>query len=419
MRTIAAQYGIRHFELVHDMFTVDQKRVVAFCEAIRTSGEAFTWDCSARTDCVDEALLQEMAASGCRGLFFGIESGSKRMQRIIDKDLDPAKAEEMLRVSERLGIRTTASLIVGFPEEEWADVEDTLTIYMQSARCSQSHPQINLLAPLAGTPLATNHAETLVLDEYCSDMSHQGLSQAAEDLELIRTHPEIFPNFYMVPTPMLDRTTLFELREFLGMAVDHFRWLLCAIAQRTNLLQFHRDWRTWRQSLRGNQTPGELRRYYAEATSRRDFLRFVHEYDSLRCDPIVATLLRVEETLSSANTQAAEQQARTITGDVRLAGEVRVVALDHDLTHLTESIAAGAIAPAETSFYATREDENGVIRLNQITPFLANVLNLYRDARPMSIASLIRREFGFEETQDISGVLLQLTDSLRSERWVR
>ncbi len=401
------------------MFTVDRKRVVAFCEAFRASGEDFTWDCSAKTDCVDEALLDEMAASGCRGLFFGIESGSTRMQRIIDKDLDPAKAGEMLRVSERLGIRTTASLIIGFPEEEWADVEDTLTIYMQSARCSQSHPQINLLAPLAGTPLATIHAKNLVLDEYCSDMSHQGLSQAPEDLQLIRTHPEIFPNFYMVPTPMLDRTVLFELREFLGMAIDHFRWLLCAIAQRTNLLQFHRDWSSWRHSLREDTTPGDLRRYYAQSISRLDFLRFVNEYSSLRSDPIVATLLKVEETLGFAQTQSGDQQARTLAEEVRVAREVRVVALDYDLTHLTTSIASGAIAAEELSFYATRADENGAIRLNQISRFLADVLNFYTEGRPMMIASSIRQEFGLEETHDVSGILNQLTDSLRSERWVQ
>src|SRR5260370_30251543 len=30
MRDIAAKYGLRHFELVHDMFTVDKRRVASF-----------------------------------------------------------------------------------------------------------------------------------------------------------------------------------------------------------------------------------------------------------------------------------------------------------------------------------------------------------------------------------------------------
>src|SRR5438270_2472656 len=52
MREIAQERSIRHFELVHDMFIVDKKRVTAFCEAMIASGEGFTWSCSARTDCV-------------------------------------------------------------------------------------------------------------------------------------------------------------------------------------------------------------------------------------------------------------------------------------------------------------------------------------------------------------------------------
>src|SRR5205809_1059956 len=96
MRVIASTYAIRDFELVHDMFTVDRRRVAAFCEAMITSREEFTWSCSARTDCIDEELLELMARAGCRGIFFGVESGSERMQKIIDKHLDPRRAEEVI-----------------------------------------------------------------------------------------------------------------------------------------------------------------------------------------------------------------------------------------------------------------------------------------------------------------------------------
>ena len=35
---------------MHDMFTVDRRRVVAFCEAMLASGRGYRWGCSARTD---------------------------------------------------------------------------------------------------------------------------------------------------------------------------------------------------------------------------------------------------------------------------------------------------------------------------------------------------------------------------------
>jgi radical SAM superfamily enzyme YgiQ (UPF0313 family) len=69
MRRVKQTYGINSFELVHDMFTVDRKRVVEFCEALLQSEEKFHWGCSARTDCVDEELISLMAQAGCRGIF--------------------------------------------------------------------------------------------------------------------------------------------------------------------------------------------------------------------------------------------------------------------------------------------------------------------------------------------------------------
>src|SRR5271169_1332228 len=138
MRLIAAEYGVRDFELVHDMFTIDRRRVVVFCEAMIASGEKFTWSCSARTDCIDEELLDLMVRGGCREIFFGVESGSERMQGIINKHLDPKRAEEIIDATAHLGIRSTVALIAGFPEETWEDLRQTMRVFMHSARCPKS-----------------------------------------------------------------------------------------------------------------------------------------------------------------------------------------------------------------------------------------------------------------------------------------
>ena len=414
MRAIAAEYGIRHFELVHDMFTVDRKRVAAFCEAMRASGEGFTWDCSARTDCVDAELLQELADSGCRGVFFGIESGSTRMQRLIDKDLDPLKAEAMLQVCEQIGIRTTASLIVGFPEEEWTDVADTLHVYMQSTRCSKSHPQLNLLAPLAGTPLHTAHKEELILTSFNSGMSHQGLNRADQDLTLIREHPDIFPNFYRIPVHGLEWPMLFELREWLGMVVEHFRWLLCALVRRTEPLALYRQWLAWRATNGETYTPGELKRYYAHPDSRADFLSFVAEGE-FRSDMVVDALLQVEWTIISATQSATTVPTRE---GWHLASGIRVLALDYDLAALTVALATESEPEIMPSFYATRKEHGTVVRLHRISPFLANVLSLVQKGRGDQVDCSIRTAFQWDETHEVCDLVNQLRHELHQAGWI-
>jgi hypothetical protein len=391
MREIAAAYGIQHFELVHDMFTVDRKRVVAFCEAMLACDDDFTWKCSARTDCVDRELLELMARSGCRSVFFGIETGSQKMQRVIDKDLDLERAKQMLDIAEEVEMKTTVSLITGFPEEDWQDVRDTIKIFTCSARHSRSHPQLNILAPLAGTPVHAAHKDKMVLEDLCSDMSHQGLTQSEQDLALIRNHPDIFPNFYMIPAKNLDRDVLFELREFLSMTVERFRWLLCSIEQATDLLHFLEEWRAWRTDLRGDLIGSDLRRYYVGGSVRGDFLRFMSGHPLME-NPAIFAFVRADEMMMAAGET---QHKSCVEGIALAAGEplwmedvpcarsrFRILKLHSKFEEIVASIAARTeLAHKEEVFYATRIDDKGVVRLVEISNPLATVIEMCDGSR--------------------------------------
>src|SRR5262249_8971018 len=144
MRILATTFGVREFELVHDMFTIDRRRVVQFCDAMLASGEDFKWACSARTDCVDDELLSLMARAGCVSIFFGVEAGSAHIQKTINKHLDIESAMHVVDKAEDLGMRSTVSLITGFPEETDSDLRETLRMYAFSARHSRSSPQLNV-----------------------------------------------------------------------------------------------------------------------------------------------------------------------------------------------------------------------------------------------------------------------------------
>src|SRR5437667_9243985 len=99
------------------MYTIDRKKVISFCQALIEHGKEFTWGCSARTDCVDDELIALMAEAGCRGIFFGIETGSNRMQSVINKKLDLAEAWARIQCADQHGIDMAVALIIGFPEE--------------------------------------------------------------------------------------------------------------------------------------------------------------------------------------------------------------------------------------------------------------------------------------------------------------
>jgi radical SAM superfamily enzyme YgiQ (UPF0313 family) len=277
MCELEQRFGARAFDLVHDMFTVDHRRVVEICEAFLRTRRGFEWSCSARTDCVDEELLELMARAGCRGIFYGIESGSPRMQRLIEKDLDVERSHAIIEKGESLDIPMTISLIAGFPDEERGDLEKTVDFIGRVSRLDGVSPQVHFMAPLAETPVHARFRDALALDDIFSDLSHQGWYQHPADRVLIAAYPEIFPNFYGLPS-RLDRPYVGELCRFLYYSLAFCRWLVIGAQRWFGPLDFFDAWLEWRRRRSPNPESGP--RYYASTVFRLEFPAFVAEtYD--------------------------------------------------------------------------------------------------------------------------------------------
>src|SRR5438270_6448185 len=309
MRRVKQTYGINSFELVHDMFTVDRKRVVAFCEALleskrKNEEDAFIWGCSARTDCVDEELIELMSKAGCRGIFFGIETGSKRMQKIIDKGLELNDSAERVRSCDKFKISTAVSLMAGFPDETMDDLRDTAAFFVDSLRYDHADPQLSIQAPLAGTPISIQYKDALVLNDDVADMSYRGWRQDIQDHAMIAAHPEIFSSFYAAPLPHLDREFLKELRDFLLNGMRAFRRLLLGLHQDSgNVVDVFEQWQQWREENEIHFSNGDRTVYYAQPQFPADFLCFVREhYIPVSKAPVAITAL-------------AEYEAAVLAGD--------------------------------------------------------------------------------------------------------
>ena len=329
MRSIRERYGVNTIDLIHDMFTVDRKKVLAFCDTLEESGEEFRWSCSARTDCIDDELMARMARAGCVGLFFGIDTGSERMQEIINKRLDLREAAERVKSANSLRIPATVSLIAGFHEETVDDLRDTVHFYGESLRLEYIDPQLHLLAPLAETPVATRFKNQLVYDDIFSDLSFRGWEQDPEDRRLIVAHPDIFTNFYAVPTRWLDRHYFEELREFLVRGTfKHRRLMLMLYRDSGDLLRVFDRWRSWHVEERG-ETPAQprARSYYARMGFSQDLFEFIHsDYlkAAARYPQLVQTVLDVE----IARLALSEEQGRAAPGPARSGRSAEPAGLD-------------------------------------------------------------------------------------------
>jgi len=107
-----------------DNFTYDRKRVIGICTLIKNLG--LEWVCESRVEHLDEELIKVMYNAGCKAIWFGTESGSNRMLKLIHKGVNKEKAIETFRLCKKYGIKTGASFILGLPKETRKEMYETL-----------------------------------------------------------------------------------------------------------------------------------------------------------------------------------------------------------------------------------------------------------------------------------------------------
>lgn len=83
------------------------------------------WGGQTRAD-LSTRQIQALRRAGCRGLFFGLESGSDRMLSAMNKGITSKQMSDFIKELHSNGILLSPSLVIGFPGEGAADVEETI-----------------------------------------------------------------------------------------------------------------------------------------------------------------------------------------------------------------------------------------------------------------------------------------------------
>jgi anaerobic magnesium-protoporphyrin IX monomethyl ester cyclase len=195
--------GFRQVAFQDDNFTVHRKRLRALVERLGTEDEIPAWSCLGRVDLVTEDLLRDMAQAGCRGIFFGVESGSDRVLQQIMKKTTAAIARRAVEAALRY-FPVKAYFIWGFPGETLQDLVQTLLLMSYFQGLGAVTP-LTLLAPLPRSVLYAEQRETLRLDPRLFAYNFvSGFTFGQSDrrvLDLVRAHPRLFPSFYTFATP--------------------------------------------------------------------------------------------------------------------------------------------------------------------------------------------------------------------------
>ena len=150
-------------------------------------------------DCVDESLLSKMSGSGCQSIYYGVEAGSARMQRIVQKRLDVSLVVPCIATTIDVGIAPTVSFITGYPQEEQADQDATLNMIgaVISEHRGNVQAQLHLLTPEPGTQLFAEFGDQVEYDGHISDFNFPPLE--SDDSTIMKASPDVFMIHHYFP----------------------------------------------------------------------------------------------------------------------------------------------------------------------------------------------------------------------------
>jgi anaerobic magnesium-protoporphyrin IX monomethyl ester cyclase len=111
--------------IADDCFTLDLDHVRAFCKSLIKEDIRMKWSCLSRTEPISRDDVRLMKRSGCSKVFFGLESGSNKVLRLMNKNTTTKAAEHMINLFSRSGIETAGFFMVGYPGETHETIEAT------------------------------------------------------------------------------------------------------------------------------------------------------------------------------------------------------------------------------------------------------------------------------------------------------
>ncbi len=120
------EFGVRGFSFRDSTFTAKKKWVVEFCEKLIEADIDVEWRCNTRVDCVTEDLIKLMKKAGCHTINFGVESLHPEIVARIKKEVEPEQVRKAHRWTNKYGIRTYTTFLVGSPGETDETIRYTL-----------------------------------------------------------------------------------------------------------------------------------------------------------------------------------------------------------------------------------------------------------------------------------------------------
>jgi anaerobic magnesium-protoporphyrin IX monomethyl ester cyclase len=167
---LVKDWSIQFLKFSDDTFTTSKNNVMEFCKLKKEKNIGIEFGANAHVNTIDEEMLKQLADSGCRELWYGVESGSPRILKQMHKATDIERIKRIFKLTKEHGIKTRAYFLLGIPDETMEDIA------MTEQLCDELEPDnvgFTLLAPFPCNeyydPVLMADWDWSIFDEYSNN----------------------------------------------------------------------------------------------------------------------------------------------------------------------------------------------------------------------------------------------------------
>jgi anaerobic magnesium-protoporphyrin IX monomethyl ester cyclase len=146
------RYQVRQILFLDDNLLVNKERIYHLMEEIRKKGfhKKMAFNFQARGDNVTEQLLKDLYESGFKSVFFGLETASERIMKLIRKGETVAQCVDAVRMAKRIGFHVSGTFVYALPGETHEDRMDCISL---ARELDLDMVRFNNATPYPGTEL--------------------------------------------------------------------------------------------------------------------------------------------------------------------------------------------------------------------------------------------------------------------------
>lgn len=144
------KYNTKKIIFLDDNALVNKERMIEICKEIEKRNIKCLFGALCSIKCYDKELLEYMYKVGFRWIHYGIETGSTRLLKLMNKDMDINYIKEVIKETKNIGYRIRTSFILDYPTSTKEDIIKTKELILS---IKPHELRLHYLAYRVGTPI--------------------------------------------------------------------------------------------------------------------------------------------------------------------------------------------------------------------------------------------------------------------------